>query len=99
MIGVLQKSEVKNPECAGKSANLLKMKSVKGIFQEFFQRFVLLICRELFLRIPFFGFVFIFSYTLQAVKFILYSFCWILNNNVHKVISKVMINTSSFLNL
>ena len=30
--GVLQESEVKNPERARKSINLLKMNSVKGIF-------------------------------------------------------------------
>ena len=38
-----------------------------------------------------------FSYILQAVKFILYSFCWIFNNNVHKVILMVMINAHSVL--
>ena len=43
--GALQKSEAKNPEQARKSTNVLKMNSVKGILQEFFQRFVLLIFR------------------------------------------------------
>ena len=31
-----QESEVKNPERVRKSTNLLKMNSVKGIFQEYF---------------------------------------------------------------
>ena len=32
--GVFQKSEVKNPERARKSTNLLKMNTVKGIFDD-----------------------------------------------------------------
>ena len=86
--GVLQKSEVKNPERARKSINLLKMNSVKGICVADLQRTIS--------KNTFIGF-FIFSYILQAAKFILFSFCRIFDNNLRKVILMVMINTSSFL--
>ena len=91
MGGVLQKSEVKNPERARKSINLLKMNSVKGFFPK-----ICVADLQRTISKTFIGF-FIFPYISQAVKFILFSFCWIFDNNLHKVILMVMINTSSFL--